>query len=242
MITAIIQARNNSTRLPNKLFEKINGLPLLDIVVKKIKKCNEVSNIVVATTTNPLDDSIVDYCTISNIDFYRGSENDVLGRVYEAAKEYGCEGILRVTPDDPFKDPAVIDEMCDLYNLHNWHLVTNNHPPTFPEGYDVEIFGFDALEIANREAKTDFQREHITQYFYKNSTYFNIYNLENPYGDHSHIRATIDEMEDLRFCNEVAGKLGTDFSLLEFITFVRYNQEYLKINKYVGRSYGYNGK
>lgn len=196
-VGAIIQARTGSTRLPNKVFAEILGKPLLWHIYNRITYSKLIDTIIIATTDKKEDDLIEDWANENKILIYRGSENDVLSRFYNAALENELDIIVRVTADDPFKDPVLIDNaIAELVN-RKLNFVYNNNPPTFPEGLDVEIFDFNSLKIANNKSISSFEREHVTQYFFKNLENFkhiNVTSIEN----NSSLRWTIDTSSDLK--------------------------------------------
>ena len=207
IINAIIQARMNSTRLPRKTMKIFCGLPLLHHVVYRTCQSSKIDNCIVATTTNEIDDEIVNYCSNNHIKFFRGSENDVLDRYYHCAKKYNSEIIVRVTADDPFVDYKLIDYSTDkLISNQTLDYVSNTIRPTYPFGLDIESFKFSALEKAFFDSTLESDREHVTPYIWRNDKIFNLYNFINNI-DYSHLRWTIDEQEDLDFATEVFNQL-----------------------------------
>ena len=206
-VVAIIQARMGADRLPNKTLELIEDKPLLQHVIERIKTCKKINKIIIATTTNSNDDYIEEFGRRHGIDVYRGSESDVLDRYYKTAKVSNTSIIVRITADDPFKDPEVTDQMIS-HLLENAELdyVSNTIEPTYPEGIDTEVFRFNALEKAWKEATSQSEREHVTPYIIKNPDKFNIKNITHS-EDLSKLRWTIDYKEDLDFAREVYKKL-----------------------------------
>jgi spore coat polysaccharide biosynthesis protein SpsF len=202
MIAAIIQARMGSTRLPNKVFSDLGGKPLIHHVFERLAPSQKVSKFLLAITTNPKDDELVNWAIENGVEFYRGSETDVLERYFESAKSINASSIVRITADDPFKDYQMMDTMIGIFISNELDLITNNNPPSFPEGMDLEIMKFTALEIAMENAKTQFEREHVTQYFYKNATQFKMMNYSGK-TDLSGLRWTIDTPVDLKVAQVV---------------------------------------
>ena len=147
---AIVQARNGSKRLPGKIFHQVGNLFLVDRVIKGLQQSSEIDKIVIATTTSRSDDKLVKWCSENKIDFFRGSENNVLKRFYDCAVHYKAQNVIRITADDPFKDPAIIDQMLLRFYNERLDFLCNNNPPTFPEGLDVEIFSFETLKKKNQ--------------------------------------------------------------------------------------------
>lgn len=242
MITAIIQARLGSTRFPGKVLEYFSGNTLLGHIIERLKYSKHIRRIIVATTESKGDDILVDYLLKNNIDYFRGSENDVLDRFYKASVKFNSEYILRVTSDDPFKDPKIIDDVIELFLNQNLDFAYNNNPVSFPEGLDVEVFTFDALKRAQINAKNEFEREHITQYFYKNPHLFLQNNLKNEI-NYSNLRWTLDTYEDLKFTKEVYKRLYNNNKMFYFEDILKLldnEPEIRLINANVKRSYLYN--
>jgi spore coat polysaccharide biosynthesis protein SpsF len=238
MITAIIQARIGSTRLPGKILMSFSGNTLLGHIIERLKFSSHITKVVVATTTNPKDDILVDWMTKNQIDFFRGSETDVLNRYFECAKHYRAEHIARITSDDPFKDPQIIDRVSELYLKGSLDFAYNNNPPTFAEGLDTEIFSFNALSRANTSATDPFEREHVTQHFYRNPDQFRQMNLASPV-NYSHLRWTIDTMEDAEMAKLVYENLyqpGRIFLADDILSLFERKPEIAALNQTVKRS------
>jgi len=214
-IGCIIQARMGSTRLPDKVMKKIDGnKTILESVISQVKHSKLIKKIVVATTTLPQDDVIVAKCQKLGVDVFRGSSNDVLDRYYQCAKEYSFSTIVRVTSDNPIIHPDVIDRVLKKI-LHNpYDFVTNCFPRTYSFGTEVEIFLFNAIEQAWKESTDPLDREHVTRYFYQNPDKFIIFNLEND-KDLSHMRYTVDTIEDFEFVRNLFEKIKKRPILLE---------------------------
>ena len=200
MIGVIVQARMGSSRLPGKVLRKIQEKTLIQYQIDRIKLAAETYIIVVATSTNELDDPIEAFCSEIKIPCFRGPEDDVLSRYYECAKFYNLDTIVRLTADCPFTDPVVIDEVVRLHKKANADYCANTVPPEssgWPDGSDVEVFSFDALERAHLEAKAHSEREHVTFFFWKKQERnFKCLQLSND-NDWSKFRFTVDYPEDL---------------------------------------------
>ena len=201
-VNAIIQARCGSTRFPNKVFALIDGQPLLYHVVNRLTYAKTLDDIVVATTVNAQDDAIEQWCREHQIHCFRGSEEDVLNRYFSASEAFPSDYVVRITADDPFKEPAVIDAVVNKLVNGGYDHVTNNLPPSFPEGLDCEAFTKAALDRSEREAETAFEREHVTQYIYHHPEIFRIGNVSNGV-DLSSLRWTIDKDADLEMVRAV---------------------------------------
>lgn len=204
-ILGIIQARMNSTRLPGKVMLEISGKPLLDHIITRCSISN-IHEIVVATTTNTSDDIIEIYCNSKNILIYRGEEENVLKRFYDCAKKTTCDIIVRITSDDPFKDPDIINIAIKKLVENDFDYVSNTIQPTYPEGIDIEVFTFNALEKAFQNATLDSEKEHVTPYIWKNTKLFKTYNFKCK-EDLSKLRWTIDNNKDIEFAREIYKEL-----------------------------------
>ena len=173
-ITAIIQARYNSKRLRGKIFKKIKNKSVLETLIYRIKKSKKVDNIIIACSKNRLDNKIIQFCKKNKIDCFRGSENNVLDRYYCAAKKFKVKHILRITSDCPLIDPKLIDRLLNVYHAKKVDFVSNVHPPTFPNGMDIEIFNFKTLKKIKEEAYKKHDLEHVTSYIKKNNKFSKI--------------------------------------------------------------------
>jgi len=242
MIAAIIQARTGSSRLPNKIFKLIEDKPLIGHITERVKRAKLVDRVIIATTTNPSDNSVEEWCNENNIAVYRGSENDVLNRYYSAAVAFGATVVVRITCDDPFKDPGIIDEVINYFLENELDFASNNNPPTYPEGLDVEVMSFKTLEIMEQHAETEFEREHVTQYVYKNPGLFKIGNY--PYFTNlSKLRWTIDTDKDLEMARAVYARLYPQspfFSYKDILKLIEQQPEITEINQNEKRSTLYN--
>ena len=210
MLAAIIQARMGSTRLPGKVMKNILGKPMLWHMIYRLKWSKFIKKIIIATTQKKEDDVIVEFATANGLDSFRGSEEDVLDRYYQAAKKFGVDPIVRLTADCPLIDPKLVDKIIEHYlkNRDKFDYVRSG--PTFPDGIvETEVFSFNALEKAWREAKWASEREHVTPYIWKNPDKFRIYTVEND-RDLSHTRLCVDDEGDFYVVSEVFRSLYTE--------------------------------
>ncbi len=189
-VTAIIQARMSSTRLPGKILMKVMDRPLFSYQIERLRFSKMIDNIIIITTDKKEDDAIVEFAKQEGLDFYRGSEDDVLDRYYQTAKQFKIDNILRLTSDCPLIDPPIIDEVITEYKNKDFDYIYTG--PTFAEGLDCEMISFKALEKACAEATIPLDREHVTLYFRKNTDIFKCY-IYNKKKNDSKYRITIDE-------------------------------------------------
>jgi spore coat polysaccharide biosynthesis protein SpsF len=238
MIAAIIQARMGSTRLPGKVMRNISGKPLIEHIVERLGYSKILSDIVLATTMSSEDDILVKWANSQGVKCFRGSEENVLERFYLAAKKVGADIVVRVTADDPFKDPVIIDQALKLLHDAQLDFVSNNNPPSFPEGLDVEVFTFSALKVAQSKSIDPFEREHVTPYFYRNPTVFLQKNIECSKKYHEY-RWTIDVQADFEMAVEVYNALYNEekiFLMKDILSFLKKNPLVSKINMNEKRS------
>ena len=219
MILALIQARMASTRLPGKSMALIENVPLIEHVVRRVQAAKYVSHVCVCTTVNAIDDPLAAHIESIGVDAYRGSEDDVLGRFYWASQLYpDANPIVRITGDDVFKDPELIDYTLTGF-LGEWAKRDDSTGrcdymklggDTWPLGMDVEVFSRSALEIAYKGASGDENREHVTPWM---AEVFRKWLLKNPDVGAGRVcaamqpRWTVDTEEDLEFAREVYAKL-----------------------------------
>jgi len=200
-IGAIIQARVSSTRLPRKVLLNLpfeSEITVLQHVVRRVFKSNNISDLIVATTTDSDDDSIVEYAEKENAKWFRGSKEDVLSRYYLAAKENNLDVIVRITSDCPCIDWEIIDLVIDHHISEKSDYTSNTLKRTFPHGLDVEVLSFESLEKAYINAKENFEREHVCPYIYTtHKDQFKIFSVEaNQNLSGPDIRITLDTEED----------------------------------------------
>ena len=155
----ITQARSGSTRLPRKILKEINSESLLEIHLKRLNKCKNISKIIVATTDKPEDKVIYDYAIDLGFNSFRGSESDVLDRFYQAVRNEKPDWIVRVTSDCPLIDPILVDKLIKFAHNNNRDYCSNTLIENYPDGQDIEVFKFSALELAWTCSKNNDFRE-----------------------------------------------------------------------------------
>jgi spore coat polysaccharide biosynthesis protein SpsF len=240
-VVAIIQARMGSSRLPGKVLAEIDGQPLLGILISRVKSSKFLDQIVIATTTETADDILCDWLINEGVEYFRGSERDVLDRFWQCAKLYRADIIVRITADDPLKDSEIIDKALGmLKGSESVDYVSNTLKPTYPEGLDVEVFRFSALKKANAEATLASEREHVTPYIWKNRAKFKSLNFEMT-PNLSDWRWTVDKPEDLEFVRSLLRLVGNDIftGYQDLIETVNKNPLLRDINSSTVRNEGY---
>ncbi len=249
-VIAIIQGRMSSSRLPGKILADIAGQPMLQRVFLRTSRAATVTETIFATTTDPSDDPVAEYCDFSGIPFTRGSLYDVLDRYYQTAKQANADVVVRVTADCPVMDPTLIDDVVSTLLNSQYDFACNRLPPpwhrTYPIGLDVEACTFHVLEKAWRDGREPQHREHAMPYLYEGVELsvvsrqlsegvsprgFRIALLNNStnFGDY---RWTVDTPEDLEFMRQVYRRFDSrdDFTWKEVLELVHKEPQLMQIN------------
>lgn len=234
-IGAIIQARMGSTRLPGKIMMDISGKPMIWHVVDRLKRSEKLNEIVIASTFDSKNDVLEAFADDNNINFFRGSEEDVLQRYLDGAEKYNIDLIVRITSDCPLIDPNIVDCVINEHIDSNAHYTSNTQQRSFPRGLDVEVFSRDSLLRIDRLAIKKYQREHVTPFFYENPSEFKLNNvttegkIRQPY-----LRLCVDTEEDLKFVREVFKRLYKPPDIIkieDIIDLIEKEPELAMINK-----------
>lgn len=229
----IIQARTGSMRLPGKVLLKVLNKSVLEHLIERLMRVKAVDRIIVATTIAQDDNKIVDIAVKMGISVYQGSEEDVLDRFYQAALRFGLKDIVRITADCPLMDPSVVDKGIECYFSSAPDYASNVLERTYPDGEDVEVFSFNALQRAWKEAKLLPEREHVTLYIRKHPEKFKLTNFKNAINI-ADKRWTLDREEDFIFVKKVYEGLYPDnkyFGMEDVINFLKENSGTEEINK-----------
>lgn len=216
---AIIQARMTSSRLPGKVMADIGGRPSLQRMIERVRPAAGLDEISVATTALVTDDPVVELCERLGVRCFRGDEQDVLGRYVAAAAAFSADVVVRLTADCPMHDPEIIEMALRLYRQGGYDHVSNAVKRTFPDGLDVEVMSREALMRADREAKHQFLREHVTTYIRCSRPElgcgdFVLGHILNDI-DLSAVRWTVDRQEDLDRVRRFFSALPDGFSWRE---------------------------
>lgn len=236
----IVQARTGSTRLPGKVLMNLGGKTVLERVLERAAAGRSLSEVAVATGIGVENLPIVRLCAARKIRVFCGSENDVLDRFYQLAKLVKPKNIVRLTADCPLMDPRVIDLVVNAHRRSGADYTTNAVPPTFPDGEDVEVFTFRALERAWGKAALMSEREHVTPYIRKHPRSFKVHSVRNR-TDLSAKRWTLDNPEDFKFISAVyrAFKGRGMFGMDDILRLLTKRPELEKLNGAIARNEGY---
>lgn len=235
-IIAITQARTGSTRFPNKIMNKIAGKTLLDIHVNRIKKAKKNNLIIIATTKKKDDDIIELEANNLGVHCYRGDEDDVLDRFYQAAKSHNPDYVVRLTSDCPLIDPFLIDEIIEATINSNVDYCSNTLIESYPDGQDVEVFSFNSLKKAWEESVLISDREHVTPYMKRN---FKVLNIHSNNMKFNKVRMTVDEPNDFFVIKRLADKLGLNKKWEDYTNLYLNDKTISDINYSIKRNEGY---
>ena len=242
-VIAISQARIGSTRLPGKVLKSIKGKSLLQIHVERILKSRQIHQLIIATTISPEEYKIVQIANKLGIQSYQGSVNDVLDRFYQSIKSIEADYIVRLTSDCPLIDAELIDAVVHHTISNNLDYCSNTLNPTYPDGQDVEVFKYEVLKKAWENASLPSEREHVTPYIWKNSTYKGgqLFNSDNVASKDffGKLRMTVDEPADFELIKVLIDVLGADASWLTYAQYLLNHEKISDINSAINRNEGY---
>jgi len=233
---AILQARTASTRLPGKVLMPILGRPILSYHIERIRRATTIDRLVVATTENREDEAIQRLCESEGVAVFRGSEDDVLDRIYRCARLHKMGAVATLAADNPLIDPAVLDLVIGFFLAHrgDYDFVSNIQPPTWQDGQEVEVVLTDALEVAWREARKPFRREHVTPFIWDQPERFRLGRVTREddrwYRDY---RWTLDYPEDYEFIRRVYEELypaKPDFGTADVMDLLRRKPDIAALN------------
>lgn len=236
-VVAVVQARMGSYRLPGKVLKKVLGKPLLEYLLERLQRVSLLDDLIVATTTSIIDDSIEKLCKERNISCFRGSEDNVLSRYRNASLMAKADYVVRICADSPLLDPVLVDEF--IYEIVNNHdqcdYLSNTINQTYPLGMNVEIFTYKVLDIAFRTATSSYDKEHVTPFIYNNPSRFLI-QQKHMNRKYSGLRLTVDEQEDFILIKRVIEELypsNPNFGLLDIFDLYYKNKNIFLINSKV---------
>ena len=232
MIIGIVQARMGSTRFPGKVLRYIDDKTLLQHMIERIKRSKLIDKFVIATSVEAENSLIEDFCNKVGVSCFRGSENDVLDRYYKCVKSLDPlpDIIVRMTADCPLSDPNVIDFVVRELIDKKVDYVTNSFEPLFEDGFDVEAFTFEALEVAWKNSTLRSEREHVTPYMKKSSAINKIYKKYS----HDYIyKLSVDTPNDFKLIQNIFSQLYSPekiFTMMDVVNLLKSYPEMLDIN------------
>ena len=237
-VVAVVQARMGSTRLPNKVMKLLAGRPLIEVLLARLSKSQEIDQIVLATSTDEKNQPLIDCVSSLGYQVVAGSESDVLGRYLLAARETNADTIVRITGDCPLVDFNLVDQVIRAYNESGVDYCCNTSPPTYPDGLDVEVFSIDALERAAVETNIPFDREHVTPYLRNPEKFSQSVVVGDT--DYSGFRWTVDEDVDYQVISKVFEQFKGDiyFGWQEVLDMQNKQPEFFSENRSLLRNEG----
>lgn len=246
-IIAIVQARMNSTRLYGKVLKLIKGVTFLELLIRRLKNCNNINKIVLAFPNNNSSVPLIQLSKKIRVEYVLGSEENLLSRYKKAAIKMNADYIIRITSDCPLVDPSLLDNMISLIVKNKYDIITNVIPPTWPDGLDINIFTKNLLLEANKHATLNSDKEHVVPWMWRNSELKNNkkykgYNYKCP-KNYSKLRWTLDNKSDLLFFNKLSEKLSLKelekISFYELLELLKVYEDLSLINAGNIRDIGY---
>jgi len=237
-VVALVQARMGSTRLPNKVMKPIGGIPMIELLLSRLSRAKMVDQIVVATSVDERNLTLVSHVHKLGYACEQGSENDVLDRFIKTARKHKADVVVRITGDCPLVDPELVDEAIRRFKVANVDYFSNITPPTYPDGLDIEICTCKSLEQASRETDKPFDHEHVTPYV-RESGRFNIGSMQHNQ-DLSALRWTVDEPADFTVIERIFQHFQprTDFTWSEVLSLYQQQPQIFNTNQHLIRNEG----
>ena len=235
---AIVQARMGSTRFPNKVMRLICGTPMIGLLLERLATAKRIDQIVLATSEDRRNEPLAQYVRDLGYVVFQGSEEDVLDRYYQAAKEAKADTVVRITGDCPLIDPLLVDAVIARFLDSGADYASNVSPPTYPDGLDTEVFSYRVLDTAWNQAEAPQQREHVTPFIHESGT-FNQVNVSHA-KDYSSERWTVDEPEDFEVVQRVFEHFHPrrDFGWLDVLALRNEHPEWFMANQHLIRNEG----
>lgn len=237
-IVAIVQARMGSTRLPNKVMKPIAGVPMIELLLSRLAQSKQVEQIVLATSTDERNTTLVEHVQALGYICVRGSEADVLDRYLVAAHLVQADIVVRITGDCPLIDPDLVDQAIRQFKAQGLEYLSTGTPATYPDGLDTEVFTLQALERAGRESQDPFDHEHVTPYLRRPGLFKTAALMHTE--DLSGLRWTVDEAADFEVISQVFAHFSPDihFSWTKVLELQRRQPELFAANHNIIRDEG----
>ena len=236
-VIIITHARLKSKRLSRKILKIIDDKSLLQIHLERLKKSKYSDNLIVATTYEDNIESVLDILNKLKISFFQGSTEDVLDRFYNAAFKHNPSYVVRVTTDCPLLDSNLLDQVVDYILEQKLDYVSNTLIEAFPDGQDIEVIKWSALQYAWHNANSKKEREHVTPFIRKNSTFFGekIFTSKNfnCKDNFNNVRMTVDHIEDFEAIKTLIDKLGCNLDWLSYTNFIIDNPQLFSNQKII---------
>jgi len=232
-----------STRLPGKVLLEASGKSMLEHLVRRLRKVESIDQIILATTKNPLDDILIEFAEDKEINYFRGSENDVMSRVVNAAKAFNVDIIVEITGDCPIIDPLIIEQTIRMFKSNDVDYVSNAIVRSYPDGMDTQVFKLDTLIKSQKMTTNALDQEHVTRHIRNNQDIFTCVNLIAPPNLHyPDLGLTLDEHEDFVFIKTIIECFEAQenplFNCQDTIELIRNDPALSTINSHITRTIG----
>ncbi len=236
-VAAIIEARMTSSRLPGKvLLDSGLNKPLLLCLIERIRKVKRIDKVIIATTNNKKDNKIIKFCEENNVSFFRGSEENVMGRVLSAALQFKVDIIVEITGDCPIIDPEIISLVLNTHLENNSDYTSNNNIRSYPDGMDVQVFSTTILANSYKVVTTNLEKEHVTLEIRKSSKYSKINLVASQNYFLPDLGLTLDEEQDYLLISSLFKYFkNNNFGLKEILVYLNKNKKLIELNKNVVR-------
>ena len=230
----IVQAQMGSTRLPNKVMKKIVGIPIIGIILKRLKKSKLADKVVVATSKSKKNTELIKYLKKIKANYFCGDENDVINRFYKTAKKYKAKVIVRITADCPLVDVNIVDNFIKKFKYNKTDYLSNCLPWTYPDGLDVEVFSYELLKRVETNATESHRKDGgvIIEYLKDNLKSINSINIKCPFKKIPNYRLTVDEEIDLQLVRKIYENFNPNiyFGFKEILKFAKRNKKLFRSN------------
>jgi spore coat polysaccharide biosynthesis protein SpsF len=238
-VVATIEARMTSTRLPGKVLLSALGRPMLHHLVSRLRAVPSIDEIVLATTTNSTDDPLMAFAAAEKLTAFRGSEDDVMARVIDAAEHGGADVVVEITGDCPIIDPDLVEQTIRMFFHHDADYVSNALVRSYPDGMDTQVFSLEALRRSASMTSDPLDREHVSRHICRHPELFSRVHLIAPPSLHwPELGLTLDELADYQLLKKIIETLGPAdplFGCHDAIQLLRTNPEWVEINRAIVR-------
>lgn len=235
-IVATIEARMRSTRLPGKVLKPILGRPMLELMIERLGRVQQVDDVVIATSDDPSCDPIEELAVQLGVSCFRGSEEDVLDRVLKAGRQAQADVIVETTGDCPLIDPNVVDGIISIYLANGFDYVSTLQR-TFPLGMDTQVFATAVLEEVARLTQDPVDREHVSLYIYEHPDRFSVHWVPSKLPEeYWGLRLVVDTPEDFALMSAIYENLypkNRMFSLQDVLDLFSRQPELREINQHI---------
>jgi len=238
-IVATIEARMNSSRLPNKMMLDLSGQSVISHLISRVKQVNAIDEIVLATTTNPVDDCLIKEAQSNDISYFRGSEENVMQRVLQAAQAYNADILVEVIGDCPLIDPNIISEAIEIFIKNQYDYLSNVDMLGFPIGMGIQVMSVCALARSYQATTHPLDYEHVTRHIRQHPDLFKIGYMPIPEDlNYPDLHLVLDEYDDYIFIKKIVHYFKSkniNYRCVDIINKIHESPELLQINQNVYR-------